>query len=148
MHKADSLVAFSCAPGALVDDRSEEQNSLFMKHLLKHLPTPNEDIVNILGNVTRGVMQDSNSKQIPFINVQLRHKNIYLCEQADGFSTANVVDKTNERKEIRSNNSSQIDTSSVATGTARNTGIDSVTKKLRNWEGLEDTLTEQVLSPA
>ncbi|CAF2050328.1 unnamed protein product [Rotaria magnacalcarata] len=84
MHKADSLVAFSCAPGALVDDRSEEQNSLFMKHLLKHLPTPNVDIVNILGNVTRGVTQDSNSKQIPFINVQLRHKNIYLCEQADG----------------------------------------------------------------
>ncbi|CAF4222319.1 unnamed protein product [Rotaria magnacalcarata] len=84
MHKADSLVAFSCAPGALVDDRSEKQNSLFMKHLLKHLPTPNEDIVNILGNVTRGVMQDSNSKQIPFMSVQLCHNNIYTCEQADG----------------------------------------------------------------
>ncbi|CAF1434435.1 unnamed protein product [Rotaria magnacalcarata] len=84
MHKADSLVAFSCAPGALVDDRSEEQNSLFMKHLLKHLATPNEDIANVLRDVTNGMMQDSNSTQIPFINVQLRHKNIYLCEQADG----------------------------------------------------------------
>ncbi|CAF1479150.1 unnamed protein product [Rotaria magnacalcarata] len=83
MHKADSLVAFSCAPGALVDDRSEEQNSLFMKHLLKHLATPNEDIANVLRDVTNGMMQDSNSTQIPFINVQLRHKNIYLCEQAD-----------------------------------------------------------------
>ncbi|CAF4298948.1 unnamed protein product [Rotaria magnacalcarata] len=131
MHKADSLVAFSCAPGALVDDRSEEQNSLFMKHLLKHLPTLNEDIVNILGNVTRGVMQDSNSKQIPFINVQLRHKNIYLCEQADGFSTATIIGKTNPRKKIRLNNSPQIDTPSTATGTAKNTGIDSATGKVR-----------------
>ncbi|CAF5101828.1 unnamed protein product [Rotaria magnacalcarata] len=84
MHKAGSLVAFACAPGTLVDDKPEEQNSLFMKHLLKHLATPNEDIVNILRNVTRGVMQDSNSKQIPFMSVQLCHNNIYMCEQADG----------------------------------------------------------------
>ncbi|CAF4961925.1 unnamed protein product, partial [Rotaria socialis] len=54
-----------------------------MKHLLKHLPTPNEDIVNTLRNVTRGVMQDSNSKQIPFMSVQLCHNNIYMYEQTD-----------------------------------------------------------------
>ncbi|CAM4837588.1 unnamed protein product [Rotaria magnacalcarata] len=121
MHKAGSLVAFACTPGTLVDDKPEEQNSLFMEHLVKHLATPNEDIANVLRDVTNGVMDDSDSKQIPFINVQLRHKNIYLYEQADGFSTANVVDKTNPRKKIRLSNSPQIDTPSVPTGAARNT---------------------------
>ncbi|CAF4894224.1 unnamed protein product, partial [Rotaria socialis] len=131
MHKAGSLVAFACAPGALVDDKPEEKNSLFMKHLLKHLPTPNEDIVNTLRNVTRGVMQDSNSKQIPFMSVQLCHNNIYMYEQTDDFSAAAIVGTTNPTRKIRSNNSSQIDTSSAATGTAGNTRIDSVTKKVR-----------------
>ncbi|CAF4627127.1 unnamed protein product [Rotaria socialis] len=84
MHKAGSLVAFACAPGALVDDKPEEKNSLFMKHLLKHLPTPNEDIVNTLRYVINGVITDSDSKQFPFISVQLRHNNIYMCEQTDG----------------------------------------------------------------
>ncbi|CAF4911956.1 unnamed protein product [Rotaria socialis] len=130
MHKAGSLIAFACAPGALVDDKPEEKNSLFMKHLLKHLPTLNEDIVNTLRNVTRGVMQDSNSKQIPFISVQLRHNNIYMCEQTDDFSTAAIIGTTNPKREIRSNNSSQIDTSSAATGTAGNTRIGSFTKKI------------------
>ncbi|CAF2977319.1 unnamed protein product, partial [Rotaria sp. Silwood2] len=82
VHKAGALIAFACAPGKLVNDRAEEKNSLFMKHLLKHIATPNEDIVNILRDVTNGVMKDSNDEQIPFLSVQLRHKNIYLCEQS------------------------------------------------------------------
>ncbi|CAF2937285.1 unnamed protein product [Rotaria sp. Silwood2] len=84
MHKAGSLIAFACAPGTLVDDRPGEQNSLFMKHLLKHIATPNEDIVNILRDVTHGVTNDSNSEQIPFLSIQLCHKNIYICEQTQG----------------------------------------------------------------
>ncbi|CAF4568027.1 unnamed protein product, partial [Rotaria socialis] len=109
MHKAGSLVAFACAPGALVDDKPEEKNSLFMKHL----PTPNEDIVNTLRYVINGVITDSDSKQVPFISVQLRHNNIYMCEQTDDFSTAVISGATNPTREIRSNNSSQIDTSSA-----------------------------------
>ncbi|CAF3965288.1 unnamed protein product [Rotaria sp. Silwood1] len=80
MHKAGSLIAFACAPGTVVDDRPNEENSLFVKHLLKHLATPNEDIVNIARDVTHGVMEDSHEEQIPFLCVQLRHKNVYLCE--------------------------------------------------------------------
>ncbi|CAF1369739.1 unnamed protein product [Rotaria sp. Silwood1] len=82
MHKTGSLIAFACAPGKLADDSPEEQNSLFMKHLLKHIATPNENIVEILRDVVHEVMKDSNSKQIPFMSVQLSHKNIYMCEQA------------------------------------------------------------------
>ncbi|CAF3465241.1 unnamed protein product, partial [Rotaria sp. Silwood2] len=81
MHKAGALIAFACAPGTFVDDKPKDKNSLFMKHLLEHITTPNEDIVNILRDVTNGVMKDSNDEQIPFLSVQLRHKNIYLCEQ-------------------------------------------------------------------
>ncbi|CAF4956142.1 unnamed protein product, partial [Rotaria sp. Silwood1] len=82
MHKAGALIAFACAPGTLIDDRSAENNSLFMEHLLKHIATPNEDIINVLRDVTDGVMRDSGERQIPFMSVQLRHKNIYLCEQS------------------------------------------------------------------
>ncbi|CAF4979058.1 unnamed protein product, partial [Rotaria sp. Silwood1] len=82
MHKAGALVAFACAPGTYVDDRPKDKNSLFMEHLIKPIETPNEDIVNILRDVIDGVMEDSNDTQIPFLSVQLRHKNIYLCEQA------------------------------------------------------------------
>ncbi|CAF4570078.1 unnamed protein product [Rotaria sp. Silwood2] len=84
MHKAGALIAFACAPGTLVDDGPKDKNSLFMKYLLEYIATPNEDIVNILRDVTNGVMKDSNDKQIPFLSVQLRHNNIYLCGQGRG----------------------------------------------------------------
>ncbi|CAF3794683.1 unnamed protein product [Rotaria socialis] len=91
MHNVDSLIAFACASDTLVDDKSEQQNSLFMKHLLKHLATTSVDIENILRDVTNGVMEDSNSKQIPYVCIPSKHKNIYLCEQAGVNSPANAT---------------------------------------------------------
>ncbi|CAF3424002.1 unnamed protein product [Rotaria socialis] len=91
MHNVDSLIAFACASDTLVDDKSEQQNSLFMKHLLKHLATTSVDIENVLRDVTNGVMEDSNSKQIPYVCIPLKHKNIYLCEQAGVNSPANAT---------------------------------------------------------
>lgn len=81
MHKAGSLIAFACAPGAVVDDNSH----LFAKHLVKHITTPKKDIINILIDVTRGVMDESNAKQMPFVNFQLI-ENVYLCEHRKGKS--------------------------------------------------------------
>ncbi|CAF4438171.1 unnamed protein product [Rotaria socialis] len=91
MHNVDSLIAFACASDTIVDDKSEQQNSLFMKHLLKHLATTSVDIENILRDVTNGVMEDSNSKQIPYVCIPSKHKNIYLCEQAGVNSPANAT---------------------------------------------------------
>lgn len=84
MHKAGSVIAFACAPGAVADDRKDDDNSLFAKHLAKYITTPNEDILSILIDVTREVMKDSDSKQTPFVNFQLTHKKVYLCQQSQG----------------------------------------------------------------
>ncbi|CAF5126250.1 unnamed protein product [Rotaria sp. Silwood1] len=81
MHKAGSLIAFACAPGTIAIDGREEKNGLFTKHLLKHIFTPNEDIQMILRDVTKGVKQESKSKQIPFVSASLSEREIYLCYQ-------------------------------------------------------------------
>ena len=75
-----TLIAFACAPGTIAVDASEQKNGLFTKYLLKHIPTPNEDIRLVLADVTNGVMEESNSDQIPFLSASLRQKNIFLCE--------------------------------------------------------------------
>ena len=76
-----SLIAFACAPGTIADDAKGQRNGLFTKYLLKHIPTPNEDIRMVLTDVTDEVMNESKSKQIPSLSVALRQKNIFLCEQ-------------------------------------------------------------------
>ncbi len=85
MSAAGSLIAFSCAPGTKADDGKEgETNGLFTKYLLKHIRTPNEDILRVLTDVNNGVVEESQSIQIPQFTSMLRHKNICLCEQAPG----------------------------------------------------------------
>ncbi|CAF1359555.1 unnamed protein product, partial [Rotaria sordida] len=81
MSKADSLIAFACAPGTIAIEEKGQKNGLFTKHLLKHIRTANEDIQMILRDVTDGVMEESKSKQIPFVSASLSKKNICLCSQ-------------------------------------------------------------------
>ncbi|CAF1394865.1 unnamed protein product, partial [Rotaria sordida] len=81
MYKAGSLIAFACAPGTIAIEGKGQKNSLFTKHLLKHIKTPNEDIRMILSDVTDGVIEESKSQQIPFLSVSLSKKNIYLYGQ-------------------------------------------------------------------
>ncbi|CAF3840318.1 unnamed protein product [Rotaria sp. Silwood1] len=79
--QAGSLIAFACAPGAIANEGEGERNGLFTKYLLKHLPTPNEDIRMVLADITKEVMIKSNTKQIPFLIAALIQRNIYLCGQ-------------------------------------------------------------------
>ncbi|CAF4052648.1 unnamed protein product, partial [Rotaria sp. Silwood1] len=81
MHKAGSLIAFACAPGTIAIEGKGERNGLFTKHLLKYITTVKEDIRMILSDVIDGVIQESKSKQIPFVSFSLSRKNIYLCSQ-------------------------------------------------------------------
>ena len=76
-----SLIAFACAPGTIAVDAHDQRNGLFTKYLLKHIPTPNEDIRMILADVTDGVMHESNLCQCPYISAMLRQRNIFLYEQ-------------------------------------------------------------------
>ena len=79
-----SLIAFACAPGTIAVDALDQKNGLFTKYLLRHIPTPNEDILRVLTDVTREVMKESKTKQIPFLSVSLTQKDIFLCEQLSG----------------------------------------------------------------
>ncbi len=82
--EAGSLVAFACAPRTIADEEKEERNGLFTKHLLKHITTPNQDVRILLADVTKGVQDESESAQIPFLNLSLLKKDIYLCVQPTG----------------------------------------------------------------
>lgn len=82
MHMDASLIAFACAPGAQALEKDEEGHGLFTKSLLKHIITPNEDIVMILRDVRREVIQASNSKQIPFLSDGLLEKDVCLYGQS------------------------------------------------------------------
>ena len=81
MDKAGSLIAFACAPGTIAVDGWGQRNGLFTKYLLKHIKTPNEDIRMVLSDVTKGVKEESASRQIPFQSGSLEVKNIYLCSE-------------------------------------------------------------------
>ncbi|CAF3753952.1 unnamed protein product [Rotaria sp. Silwood1] len=81
MHKAGTLIAFACAPGTIAIEGKGERNGLFTKHLLKNIKTANEDIQMILRDVTNGVIQESESKQIPFVTAALLKRDIYLYSQ-------------------------------------------------------------------
>ncbi|CAF2944235.1 unnamed protein product [Rotaria sp. Silwood2] len=81
MQKAGSLIAFACAPGTIAIEGKGERNGLFTKHLLKNIKTANEDIQMILRDVTNGVIQESESKQIPFVTAALLKRDIYLYSQ-------------------------------------------------------------------
>ncbi len=82
---AGSLIAFACAPGTTADDGNRgEKNGLFTKHILKHIFKPNEEIRMMLTDVTDGVMEESNSTQIPFVTGSLRYRNVCLYEPVTG----------------------------------------------------------------
>lgn len=90
---AGSLIAFACAPGTTADDdNGSQRNGLFTKHLLKHITTPNENVQQILAYVTRGVIEESSSKQIPHVSSVLSYKNVYLYTgKSDHFDQANEI---------------------------------------------------------
>jgi hypothetical protein len=85
MSAAGSLIAFACAPGSHADDgKKGEKHGLFTKYLLKHIATPNEDIRMMLADVTKGVIEESQSIQRPQFTSMLLYRNICICEQAPG----------------------------------------------------------------
>ncbi|UJR24477.1 hypothetical protein I4U23_005852, partial [Adineta vaga] len=88
--KVGSLIAFACAPGTTADEgNNQEKNGLFTKYLLQHISKPNEDILEILRDVTRDVINESNKKQIPHVTSVLTHRNIYLNEiKQDSFESS------------------------------------------------------------
>lgn len=81
MNCAGALIAFACAPGSIaIDtvDRIESKNGFFTKYLLDHITTPHEEIRTILSDVRKRMIQESKSKQIPFVSDGLLQNDICL----------------------------------------------------------------------
>ncbi|CAF1552706.1 unnamed protein product, partial [Adineta ricciae] len=80
-QKAETLIAFACAPGTTADDgNNEEENGLYTKHLLRRLQTPNKDIEILLRRVGKDVTTESNGQQIPHVTSALTHDRICLFQ--------------------------------------------------------------------
>ena len=79
-NEHESLIVFACAAGATADDSKNDRNGLFTKHFLKHIDTPNESVYMMLIDVMKGVKQESNSQQIPYIYSSLTNKELSLNE--------------------------------------------------------------------
>ncbi|CAF4038809.1 unnamed protein product [Adineta steineri] len=85
---AGSLIAFACAPGATASDGSD-RNGLFTKHLLQNITKPNEQIQDLLIDVTKGVATESYNKQIPWYHSSLMDRNIMLSSNGNDNSGFN-----------------------------------------------------------
>ena len=76
----ESLILFSCSDGTVADEGNPNENSLFTKHLLKHIETPNERVMDVLMEIVAGVKRESKLQQVPKIYTSLTHRHIYLGE--------------------------------------------------------------------
>ena len=64
---AETLIAFSCAPGeATLDETRNNRNSIFTENLLKMITTTNKDIEEVLKTVSRNVKLQTNGFQKPY----------------------------------------------------------------------------------
>jgi uncharacterized caspase-like protein len=63
---AGTLVAFSTSPGSTADDAGGGDNSLYTRHLLKHLATPGLSLEQMFKRVRSGVLQESAQRQRPW----------------------------------------------------------------------------------
>jgi uncharacterized caspase-like protein len=61
-----ALVAFSTAPGSVADDGKGRANSLYTRHLVKHIGTPGLPLEQMFKRVRIGVMQESGQRQRPW----------------------------------------------------------------------------------
>lgn len=84
MSNGGSLVAFSCAPGAVPIEHKWRRNTLFTKHLVQYIKAPIEDIGSTLAAVNRRVTTASKDQQMPILYDELVEKNIFLRNQSQG----------------------------------------------------------------
>jgi uncharacterized caspase-like protein len=61
-----TLLAFSTSPGNVADDLAGGDNSLYTKHLLRHLASPGVPLEQMFKRVRIDVLQESQQKQIPW----------------------------------------------------------------------------------
>ncbi len=61
-----TMLAFSTSPGSVADDLAGGANSLYTKHLLRHMSEPGLSLEQMFKRVRIDVLQESQQKQIPW----------------------------------------------------------------------------------
>lgn len=62
-----TLIAYATSPGSVAADGADgERNGIYTKHLLRHLSTPGLPTEQAFKNVRIGVIQDTESQQVPW----------------------------------------------------------------------------------
>ncbi len=61
-----TILVYATSPGSTASDGTG-RNGLFSKHLLQHMYNPNMPIEKLIKQVSKGVQQESHSKQIPWM---------------------------------------------------------------------------------
>ena len=61
-----TLLAFSTSPGNVADDQAGGANSLYTKHLLRHMSAPGVPLEQMFKRVRIDVLQESQQKQTPW----------------------------------------------------------------------------------
>jgi uncharacterized caspase-like protein len=61
-----TLIAYATAPGAVALDNGQGRNSVYTKHLLQHLTTPNLSVEQLFKRVRIGVASETQNLQVPW----------------------------------------------------------------------------------
>ncbi|CAF0729015.1 unnamed protein product [Adineta steineri] len=76
---SNSIIISACAPNTIAKDQSiNDRNGVFTYYLVQNIIKPAENILLMLTNVTNGVANETNNRQIPYVTSDLKRKDIYL----------------------------------------------------------------------
>lgn len=62
-----TLIAYATAPGSVAMDSGREENSVYTKHLVAHLPTPDQTVEQLFKQIYRAVSMETNNAQQPWV---------------------------------------------------------------------------------
>lgn len=71
---AGTFIAFSTTPGQIAHDNPAGRNSVYAKHLLRHLDAPGVAIGDLFMRVRAGVIEETQSQQVPWESTSLVEK--------------------------------------------------------------------------
>lgn len=71
-----TVIAFATAPGDVAED-GKGRNSPYTSHLLQNIKRPNLDVAEMFRAVRAGVLQETNSKQVPWYQESLVGKFVF-----------------------------------------------------------------------
>ena len=75
-----SIVAYATAPGSVAEDGTG-RNGVYTKHLLQNMMTPDLDLNDIFFYTRRGVIQETEGRQVPWESSSLVERFYFIEEQ-------------------------------------------------------------------